>query len=848
MAGIFVNSGKKANLLFEKGQPHKAKIKAYKAIRKDSLNPLGFIALSRCFIYTPRPKEIDSANIAERKARSLFQQFDEKDSLRYLKKTGKQFDWKDLRKQINTQAFRVASSLNQVSSYQHFIDFYAGAPQVELAMEIRDSLAYEQALAEGTSEALNAFLEKYPESRQANQAVNIRELFLYKEKTGDGHWESFHRFYLDHPNSSFSEEAQFKLFQLKTFRDDAPSYQNFTDSFPENQYRSMSDSLLQFKLIQAGLLPTGRSLSLLQERTGVFHDNLVVVIPGSDPNSRMLFCSDSSIALNTEFDSIRGAGLFQQLKEPWLFYYQDGRTSFGHVYGKKTLSGAEEIEILNRSWLVEKRESGHRIRHFLGKTFLPSPFDQVERANSNMFFGKRGSSWNAYAPNGHQFNHKPFDSLFAWGNLVLALRDSLWLGFSYRNIVRSGQMRDPHVYENLDWTQGFLISQSKNKRILIDQNSGFGIESSEGDRIIPCPDGWLIENHERYELIDETGRSKTMSSFKDYISMNYGFAYKPSGKWILNSKDSIVGIFDSISTYGSFFNLLWIEDSLFLHGEECLIMLDDNEDFRFLFSSEKDRYFFIQVDQGKYKSILSPCGEEIFKGKFDEATPLSPSHFRIKSKGKFGLADTSGTEILKPEFDFVSQPENGFLTLFKKGVYTVFFLPQSVLYGNSFKAKPVTDRFGNLFYQEGDLLQWVGPGGSSTAQIEDWTYTSSINDTLMVLRYTGIDQELNGSAIYDLKNDSILHSRFDHVSEIEHGIIKTEKNGFIGLWDIQKGMQLLPEEFDEVFIHQKNSNLYFMTIQLFDKEEKAEFILWNEEAGRLNSIRVGYGDWSDELF
>ncbi len=852
-AGIFPGAGQRAHKAFEKGKPFDAKHLAYKSISKDSANPLGYLALSRCLIYVPIPREIDSAHWAELKASRIIESLSQKDSLRTIKKTGKAFNWVDLRSRIDSQAFLIAVQLNNVKSYEHFIRLYQKAPQLDLAIRIHDSLAYESAISEGTSEAFEDFLNRYPSSKQAAEAKSIKELFLFREMTLDGSWRSYQDFYLSNPNSPFSYEAHRKVFQLKTFNDEQYQYLNFLDSFPENLMIGIVDTLVQYQS-QHDPAYSGKNGSPLWRK--LFHANeqfdttLVIVVPSSDGKRQSLLSSDSTLEMVGGFDSLVGVQLFNRVRQPWILTKKNSRASLGHCLFGDLVSSKEKIEFLSQNWIVVQSDREKRVMHISGKTFFPRAFDDLQTAYPSLFFGKRGKSWNAYSPNGHQYNSKPFDSVFSHGNLILGLRDSLWHCFNISTIRESGKFKEPQLFQDLDWSKGYLTTRSRNKNLLIDTYSGYAIEESEGDEIIPCPQGWLVKNQDRFSLMDMEGSPLTATPFKEFQQLNFSFAWKPSSKWIVSNLDSTIGIYDSVAPFGVMFNRFWNGDTLTIHDQHCLFQLEDTDDLKIHLEFGNQGKLFFSRSNGKGISFMDFCGNSIYEGRVEEIIPRTKHLFRIKKGSKYGLVDTSGTTIIQTTYDFISQKTQEYLILFKNRKYQLFNIETGKLSEINFSSKPRISEYGLALMQEKNDLFWIDPKVGSRGKTPNAEFLFQINDSLIAVRFRETGQKNpDSTGIYNLLKNEFQYARNGNLFlELKSENLLTEENGRYGVWDYRFGNQVLESSYDDILEYRFRNQTFFLTFLISEENENVKIELWDSSGRRKNQSMVKQGFWSDELF
>ncbi|MEI7504867.1 MAG: hypothetical protein WCJ61_16455, partial [Paludibacter sp.] len=144
------------------------------------------------------------------------------------------------------------SSNNTLESYQTFISRYTKAPQYQLALDKRDSIAYANALKSDSLLVYKAFVNNYPQAKQTNQAlIKVYEM-AYKDATKLNTTASFRKFAEEYPASSQYHQA-FKIFEEKQFFDNTSrggnwlQFKTFCEKFPNNSWKSVAlDSIYTF--------------------------------------------------------------------------------------------------------------------------------------------------------------------------------------------------------------------------------------------------------------------------------------------------------------------------------------------------------------------------------------------------------------------------------------------------------------------------------------------------------------------------------------------------------------------------------------------------------------------------
>ena len=120
-----------------------------------------------------------------------------------------------LRSEIYEQAWNESKKENSIASWNHFIQRYPLSPQLNAAVEKRNSLAWSEAKGKFNFESFAEFMERYPDAAQTAEAKSLFELLFYKSKTADSSWQSFQSFARDFPGSPYaaaSKENFWKIF------------------------------------------------------------------------------------------------------------------------------------------------------------------------------------------------------------------------------------------------------------------------------------------------------------------------------------------------------------------------------------------------------------------------------------------------------------------------------------------------------------------------------------------------------------------------------------------------------------------------------------------------------------
>ncbi|MDA3880263.1 MAG: OmpA family protein [Prolixibacteraceae bacterium] len=142
----------------------------------------------------------------------------------------------------NELAYKSARSLNNVESYQKFIDNYPNSVQLDEAIKRRNACAYDQALIVNTIEAFNSFIEKYPHASQIKQATEKVSLLKFESTRKKNTIKAYEQYLEEYPNSEFFNEAFQSLEKLQYTENTKPgnwkSYKSFIEQYPYNVWKN----------------------------------------------------------------------------------------------------------------------------------------------------------------------------------------------------------------------------------------------------------------------------------------------------------------------------------------------------------------------------------------------------------------------------------------------------------------------------------------------------------------------------------------------------------------------------------------------------------------------------------
>lgn len=130
--------------------------------------------------------------------------------------------------------FNTAVSNESIEQIDQVIFRYGSAfPKLdEIAIQYRDSLAYQQAVRTNTAAAFALFIESYPNSMQLKSAITQYHLLDYLEKTDSSSEQNLARYISENPESPHLEKAWQRLFDLYNRSQNIENCELFIQRYP----------------------------------------------------------------------------------------------------------------------------------------------------------------------------------------------------------------------------------------------------------------------------------------------------------------------------------------------------------------------------------------------------------------------------------------------------------------------------------------------------------------------------------------------------------------------------------------------------------------------------------------
>jgi len=166
---------------------------------------------------------------------------------------------------ISTLYFNRAVETNSVYGFQEFISKNKWSPNVDIAINLRDSLFFFENHEKGGAADYELFMIAYPNSIYYTKADKLYQKAFYKENTVNNTIADYKKYLSEKPNGDFVTEAQNCVFSLSITNKSIAEYSSFITSYPEN--RNVNTAWL---LLYDGYMQNNYSIDAINQFIGKY--------------------------------------------------------------------------------------------------------------------------------------------------------------------------------------------------------------------------------------------------------------------------------------------------------------------------------------------------------------------------------------------------------------------------------------------------------------------------------------------------------------------------------------------------------------------------------------------------
>lgn len=593
--------------------------------------------LSKIFLEEKNPfHNLDSARKYILICDSTFRLLENKEKKYYQKLAITDSAIKQLSDEICNVAYMIAEKADTLEAYDNYLNNYGTCMERSKVLALRNSAAFRNAEKLNTSSAYASYLKSYPESAEKERAEDLYEQHLYEESTLDKTISSYEKFILSHPESPYREEAERMIFKLSTTHQTVVEYATYARKYSSSRYSAdawrqvyaltMKDfseaNFTQFK----NRYP---DYPFVNEMESDYKLQNYTFLPIETKSKWGYINEEGTEMIAPQFDE---ATLFS---EGLAVAMLNGKYGYINKYGKTVLPFIyADAERFKNGYAVVMKDSLYGLINRKGEFVIPAEYEELSEPSENISIGVKNGKSGYITKNGKGITTFVFDVAndFKDGFAIAAQEDK------YGVINLLGKYVISPTYDEL-----IMIGKDRLKAY---NNGKWGVVDLHGDVIIPFMydaigdygNGLaLVALAGKYGYVNDSGMVKIPMKYLYTASvLNTGKFEK--GYALLQLKNKTI-LADST---GNIFNFPGVEN----------------------YGLPGEGYF--PVMKNKKWGYADAAGKIKIATKFDEASAFENGYAIVKTKGLYGLIDTTGTFSILPLYDKLSF-QNGSVIISREG-------------------------------------------------------------------------------------------------------------------------------------------------------------------------------------
>lgn len=753
-----------------------------------------------------------------------------------------QYDW------IKQEHLSMALEENTLAAFDWFLTLYPEFGDREEFTRRRDSIYYFMAERLDTWQSYWEYYQNYSHSIYASRAKDRFDHLIYKDRTAGDHLDDYKEFLSEFPGTPYRDQIEKVIFERTTASHTTRDYLEYGLKYPNskhkwrgyklNYYLDRSlwysfifyldiDSMLQQKNLEShylipilednqfGFMDMNGSFQLMPQ-----YDSIVLVNYKCNPLENEIIPvikGDKKIVINRTGDVVYGEGydLMKDLGAGILLIYRDGIGMLFHKTGLKIMEGVANARVLKDRW-IKVLKDGY---------------------------------WGLYAPNGQLLAEHMYDEIKTEGDFWMFRKDDLWGITSPEEILEQINEKGislEYKFEDIELINDrLLIGFNKGREALLDADLHFLIP---WDDHIVFPDTvyYYSRKDGRYKFFNEENQLLFTQEYDYLVESEHWFGLRTESNWTLFDKKEgkpFQSFVDSVHLFNRFAALVYRSGYPFVvfpnHTE--LPVFEDSRVTTLLTPDRSHDYLLFASETSM--SVWNNKGILCFYGDYEDINCLGKDLFKVKRRGKEGVVDIWGNELLPLEYDHI-QVRGEMLNLIKRNKIGGFDLQNGSIIPARFDSRiskienkyvtRINARYGLLDSDGTELTPFV------FNEIKAWNDTAiwARTDTTWQIRdmYTGkihIDNVIGYKPIAGNATEQFFIAQ----SEDGFGVI-SDVNGLILPLQYNNILNVGTEDIPVFFVEESFPDAEFYVVMYADQTGRK---LWSE-AYRNNIYNKIYCD------
>ena len=694
-SAVWLDANRSAHKQLEKLNFDRAEDLLQRSLEKDSINPGAWYVYSLMYSMESYPKQ------------DYEQAFD------YILKAEEQWDlatedtrddiarndwslehFKQQHRLLDSALFAEARGQHSLKAYQHYLDRHPGAKQYTEAVTYRNQLAFAAAEQVNTWQAYRDFSEQYPGATEAPEALLRYQRMQFEEMTAAGTPKAYEAFVRQYPENPYTADAVRFIFNWNTADHNREDYKNFIKRYPQSPlvrtaidrlyhlYREQGESHLFFAAF-------GESTQQIDSLRQIDRLNQKPLIPVWD-NGLALADAQGKVLIRLASMQIPDDSLCGGLRSDVLLGTTGGSKQLLARNGRVFYAGpASAITDLGHGLLRVTDERGTGLLHKNGDWLIKPRYSAIDLLDGSLVVVSKGGAKGLYTVNEDRLLDIEYEEIMQEGPFILLKRQGRYAVTTTARLHRLAHHEGGDFRFNYDDVELFR----KKYLITYDGDQEAVLNERLQNIIPPRPQElnrfgrfWTIAFEGQVQLYDEEENSYSPGFYEQVDGNDSLLIMRQNKRWYYQSVSLPLnpqGSYDSMRLLSD--NLLYIADqqagARVIFDLRDTLALEPGEQVRVMRSMQQKtggRRYLLSND-GQTRRLYAPDGKKILGGRFDEIRIETDFLFVIGEKGRKGLSDSSGLNILPIRYDAIADYRKGWVSLVDGSRFGAFRYPQQTL-------------------------------------------------------------------------------------------------------------------------------------------------------------------------
>ena len=605
-------------------------------------------------------------------------------------------DFQELDTLIRDKHFARVLANHTISDFEAYLVWYPSDLRNPDLVKLRDSLVWRDVKPQYSSKAYRQFFLKYPQSFYAPQAQYGYDSLLYLEETRSDKLADYKKFLRDYPETSFRDQAEKIIFERMTASNIGADYRRFFNDYPNSKQLRKAVNIWYHLENEPDLsdIPFRDSLQLVANAL-----NAPAVPIYVDDEYR--FLTSSGARLDLSFSEINQDYFCGNIQTDFFFGGNEQQEIYNRM-GDLVYSGDfDQVEDLGLGVLLLEYNGEKRLIHKSGFEIF-NGLENAAAIGEQWLRVKVNGKYGLISNTGYQITLFKYDDIYKEGVFWIFEKGESLAVYTTEKIMT--QLHDDVLelefkFDDIEVVEdSLLIGFRGDRECLLNEQLIF---------MIPWGDYEVIPSYPFHYA--RTGEGYRFSQLQANSPSGLLTDLLENGSWIGVKQDSLWTLYNKRIPEAPISGL----DTLYLAGDFTAVYQDDSARMQVLFPNgvkmelrknqkvvavtrlqNEELADYITIVENRKTSLRNRAGTLLFSGYYEEIKPLDDSLFVTKRRGKLGMLNGKGEEVIPFLYDAM-QESDGLVFLLSRGRIGAYNIQDSTLIIPRFESK--LERFGPYY-------------------------------------------------------------------------------------------------------------------------------------------------------